>query len=157
MEDLELTEEPSMVIPAAPVLERLRSVPLFATCTDRELAAIDALVKEVEVPAGRMLVAEGQPLHEAFVVVQGEASVSVNGSRIGGVGPGAVIGEVALVDRSIPRSTVTAVTSMQLLVIDPRSFSRLLVFGDVALNMMRGVADRLRAVQRFADSTPRIH
>ena len=40
----------------------LRAVPLFAACTDQELAEVDMLIDEIEVDAGEVVIREGQRL-----------------------------------------------------------------------------------------------
>ena len=61
---------------AKPWIERLRSIDLFAQCSDKELEQIDALMTEVDVPAGRVLMHEGDLGHEAFVIEGGEVVVT---------------------------------------------------------------------------------
>jgi CRP-like cAMP-binding protein len=63
---------------------------------------------------------------EVFVVVSGIADVSIDRRTVARVGPGEPIGEMALLE-SVPRSaTVTALTPMRVLVLDPGQFAELL-------------------------------
>lgn len=126
-------------------VKQLATVPLFARCSSGDLAKIARLTDEIDVEAGRALVVEGDPGHEAFVVLEGTASISQGGVEVATVGPGAVFGEMALIDRVPRNATVTATTPMQLLVIGQREFSGLLDEApDFRNSIMAALADRVR-------------
>lgn len=131
-----------------PKIERLSQVQLFSACSKRDLARIAALCAEVEVSAGTVLIRQGEPGHEAFVVEQGKARATVRGKRGRTMGPGECFGELALL-HSAPRSaTVTAETDMHLVVLGSREFSTLLEdVPGVALKVLAAVAERLRETE----------
>lgn len=127
-------------------LEHLRAVPLFANCANSDLVAIAAAVDEIEVEAGRVLVAEGELGKEAFIIVSGEAAVTRDGNPVATLGPGAPFGEMALVDRSPRNATVTAVTPLRLLVLGQREFVGLMDGSPgFARTILAALAARLRA------------
>jgi len=68
------------------------------------------------IPAGHRLTREGVVGREAFVVLDGEADVFVDGELIATVGPGDVVGEVAI-DAGPRSATVRARTAMRVLVV----------------------------------------
>jgi CRP-like cAMP-binding protein len=107
-------------------IAQLASVPLFAQCSKHDLAEIARFVDEIDVDAGRELITEGDVGHEAFIVVDGTATVTRGGDTVADVGPGAVFGEMALIDRVPRNASVTATTPMKLIVIGKREFSGLL-------------------------------
>jgi CRP-like cAMP-binding protein len=104
-------------------LDHLARVPLFATCSTKDLQKIAKASDEIAVKAGTILTDQGQQGREAFIVVDGSATVKRNGRKITSVGPGAVIGELSLLDRGPRTATVTADTDMTVLVIDQRNFA----------------------------------
>ena len=59
-----------------PYLEHLARVPLFSTCSKRELGQLASRTTEVSVPAGRVLAREDSPGFEFFVIVSGRAVVT---------------------------------------------------------------------------------
>ena len=107
-------------------MDAMRRVPLFAGCTHDQLARIDQLGARIDVPAGRTLTREGAPGRECFVTLAGTAVASRDGAPVGVIGPGSIVGEMALLDDSPRTATVVAATPMQLLVLDRREFARLL-------------------------------
>jgi CRP/FNR family transcriptional regulator, cyclic AMP receptor protein len=130
-------------------LELLARVPLFSACSKRDLSRIASLVDRIDVREGKVLTRQGQPGHEAFIIVEGEAKVATKGRRSARLGSGDFFGELALLDRGPRSATVTAETDMVLLVVDSRSFSALLDdVPSVRRAVMRAMASRLRDTER---------
>ncbi|MHB8512136.1 MAG: cyclic nucleotide-binding domain-containing protein [Actinomycetota bacterium] len=127
-------------------IAQLRAVPLFSSLNEKELAHVDQLVDDIEVEAGEVLIREGQRGMESFVVLTGNASVSVEGDTIAELAPGEMFGEMAVLGGVNSRTaTVTSLTPMQLLVITPVNLVALLEIGGVASELIRTLVDRLRA------------
>ena len=110
----------------AEYLDHLAKVPLFAGLDRSDLEKVARAVNEISAEPGRALVTEGETGHEAFIVVEGTATISRGGEHITTVGPGAVFGEMALIDRAPRNATVTAKTPMRVLVLGQREFAGLL-------------------------------
>ena len=125
----------------------LRGLALFRTCSDKELQAASELVDETQRPAGTVLMEQGRPGFECFVLVSGQATVARDGDVLATLGPGEVIGVVALLDTSPRSATVTLDTDAHLLVLDSRGFDRLLEDAHVAKGMLRSLAHRLRELE----------
>ena len=130
-------------------VELLRGVSLFSACSNRELTRIASLADEIAVPEGRVLIRQGEPGREFFVIVHGKARVSARGKKAKTLGPGAGMGELALLDQGPRSATVTATSDMYLLVLDSRSFSSLIAeVPSVAGKIFRVMAERLRESER---------
>jgi CRP-like cAMP-binding protein len=129
-------------------VQRLAQVQLFSTCSKRDLAKIAALGDEVDVRAGKVLMRQGEPGHEAFVILNGRAKATVRGKMTTHMGPGECFGEMALL-HSAPRSaTVTAESDMHLLVLHSRAFSTLLAdVPSVTKNVLAAMAERVRGTE----------
>ncbi|CAN5788920.1 hypothetical protein BH10ACT1_BH10ACT1_16620 [soil metagenome] len=61
--------------------------------------------------AGDVLVSEGTPGDELFLVLDGVLAVDVGGSPVAEVGPGALLGERAIIEGGMRTSTLRAVTA----------------------------------------------
>jgi CRP/FNR family transcriptional regulator, cyclic AMP receptor protein len=133
-------------------LEQLRSIPLFSSCSERELATVDGLVDDFEAAAGSVLAQQGTPARQAFVIVSGTAIVEIDGVIIATLGAGDSFGEMALLSRPVGlrSATVTATSDMHLLVLEPRSFSTLMETPSVAKKLLGELSDRLRATDEIA-------
>jgi CRP-like cAMP-binding protein len=127
----------------------LGKVRLFSNCNKRELARIAALTDEVDVSEGKVIVRQGDPGRECFVIAEGKARATIRGKASQLLGPGSFFGEMALLDQGPRSATVTAETDMHLLVLGSREFSSLVnEVPTVSVRMMRGLAERLRSAER---------
>jgi CRP-like cAMP-binding protein len=127
--------------------EQLRAFPLFAGCSVEELAAVDNQGTEITVEPGEILVHEGNPGRQSFIIVSGRASVTAGGREIARLGTGDFFGEMAVLTLRPRSATVTAVTRMRVLVLEPRELATILKVSPVSHAMLRGVCDRLYAVE----------
>jgi len=107
-------------------LEHLSTVPLFAACSKKDLQRIARASDEVEIPAGRTIMKQGDIGRECFVLVEGKVRVDRNGRKVASKGPGAYFGELSLLDKGPRTATVTAETPVTVLVLGPREFSAVL-------------------------------
>jgi CRP/FNR family transcriptional regulator, cyclic AMP receptor protein len=126
----------------------LRSVPLFADCSDRQLAEIARLTDELWFEPGEVLVREGRIGHECFVLAEGEAVVSISGEPIAWVGPGDIVGEMAIVSLEPRVATVTCASRVRVYVMTSQAFTA--VFDhcpSVMRKVLATVAHRLREIE----------
>ena len=133
-----------------PKVERLSQVQLFSTCGNRELARIAALTTEMDVPAGKVLMRQGEPGRECFVIEEGTARATIPGRKNTIMGPGDCFGEMALLLDSARRTaTVTAESDMRVLVLTTREFTALLEdVPSVARKVLAVVGERLGNAER---------
>ena len=107
---------------APPDTDLLRGIAMFAPLAS---SSVEGLAVRASAGAGRpgeVVVTEGEPAHEFFVIVAGEVEVTHDGARAGREGPGEVFGEIGLL-RNVPRTaTVTAVTDVELWALDRDDF-----------------------------------
>ena len=85
-------------------LELLGRVNLFSGCSKAELRELAGITTELDVPAGRMLCKEGSAGHDFFVVVDGTATVTVDGEDVAVVEPGHGAALVNAAERPAQRS-----------------------------------------------------
>ena len=64
-------------------IELLKRVPLFAQCSRAELAQIALLSTELNLPAGRTLMKEGEPGREFIVLAEGQALLTTGSMQYG--------------------------------------------------------------------------
>lgn len=131
-------------------LDHLGQIRLFASCNQRELQKIARATDEVTIESGRVLMQQGERGREAFVIIDGTASVEIGGSHVAELGPGSAVGELALLDGGPRTATVTALTDMKVLVIDQRAFTSLL---DEVPGLARKILGRLAGMVREFDES----
>ncbi len=130
-------------------LEHLSAVDLFSACSRRELEKVAKAGDEITMTAGTLIIDQGQMGREAFVVLDGQVLVKRNGRRVATLGPGAVVGELSLLDHGPRTATVVCETDCTLLVIDQRRF--IAVLDDVPAishKLLSSLAGRIRELDR---------
>ena len=95
--------------------------------------------------AGQHIFMEGHLGDLMFVVKEGEVDVVVHGKVVETVGPGGILGEMALIDHNPRSATAVAKTECQLVQINEARFQFLVQQTPFfALEVMRVLAHRLR-------------
>jgi CRP-like cAMP-binding protein len=124
----------------------LGKAPLFSSCVTSELELLARHATVAAYLAGTPLVKEGEEGSEFFVLIEGEAVVTVGGREVDRIGPGDHFGELALIDPAPRDASVTAVSDVQTLILERRGF-RVAVrqVPAIADQVMAGLARRLRA------------
>jgi CRP-like cAMP-binding protein len=126
--------------------ELLRRVPIFSGLKRDQLAFVATRVDEVDVPAGKVLVTQGDPNHALHIIVDGEAEVSVDQKQRRNLGAGDFFGEISMLDRRPATATVRASRPLRLLVLSHAQF-RDAIKGDPELTMamLTAMCERLDA------------
>src|SRR3954453_10042980 len=63
-------------------IELLRRVPLFSECSKAQLAEIGMIADEIDVREGTVLIAEGSPGREFFILLEGNVDVTRKGKKL---------------------------------------------------------------------------
>jgi CRP-like cAMP-binding protein len=129
-------------------LDLLQRIPLFSGFDRRRMERLGMLADEVDVPAGKVLMRQGESGSDMMVVVRGSVAVERDGNRLNTLGPGDFFGEIALVDGGPRTATVTAAEASTLLVISHRDFHSMMdEFPEVAAQVMNALANRVRHLE----------
>ncbi len=122
----------------------LKRSPLFSGLSQRHLAQVARLTDDLDVPAGSVLCKEGAEGHEFFVIVEGEAAVSRDGTTLATLGAGDFFGETALLERTTRTATVTAITPLRFFLVADTAFRGLLdADPEIERRMMRTLVRRV--------------
>jgi CRP/FNR family cyclic AMP-dependent transcriptional regulator len=99
----------------------------------------------VTLPQDTVLFREGDAGDVMFAIVEGEVELTHHGTLIETVGPGDIIGEMALVDSTARSATATSRTPAKVVRVDREQFGFLVhEHPTFALNVMTVMAERLR-------------
>lgn len=100
---------------------------LFADCDRHELARIRSLVTAIMLPAGAVLIECGDAPRQFAVIADGEVTVEDGqGAELAVLGPGSIVGELALL-RDVPAGAhVRALTPLVIYVGNRREFGAML-------------------------------
>jgi len=107
-------------------IELMKSVPLFARCSKRELTEVASIADELDLDAGSTLTKQGARGQEFVVIAEGAADVVRNGKKVNTLGSGDFLGEIALITAQPRTATVKTTAPTRILVISASDFRRLL-------------------------------
>ena len=82
--------------------EELKKISIFSELTNRELKSVAKLMTELEVKEGRNLTKQGEVGREFMIIKTGSAAVRRNDRKIATLGPGDVLGELAVLSGAPP-------------------------------------------------------
>jgi CRP/FNR family cyclic AMP-dependent transcriptional regulator len=125
-------------------IDLIKRVPLFSGASKSELAQIAAIADEVDLPADRTLITEGDTGREFFALIEGTAEVTQGGRKIRTMGPGDFFGEIALISKAPRTATIVTTSPVRALVITDRAFRQLLEQSpEIAVTVLTALAERL--------------
>jgi CRP/FNR family transcriptional regulator, cyclic AMP receptor protein len=129
---------------SATKVELIARVPLFAGLSKSELGQVASIADEIDLPADKLLIREGERGREFFVLLEGEAEVARKGQQLATRRAGEFFGEIALVS-NLPRiATVKTRKPVRALVIRDVDFRALLKRTPaIAVKVLQAVADRI--------------
>jgi hypothetical protein len=132
-------------------LDLLRQVTVFDPLPLPALEQLAAGLQPRHVPAGEVVYVQGEAGDSCFVIERGSAEVLGDGHPIVTVGPGELVGEIALL-RQVPRTaTVRAVTEMDLRLLDADRFVCVVTGWETSRAVTSGHVDEL--LDRFSPET----
>jgi CRP/FNR family cyclic AMP-dependent transcriptional regulator len=129
----------------------LATVPLFGDLSARELTEVLGAGKDIEFPAGRMIVEEGSIGTDFYLILSGDATVSKGGRVIRRLRPGDFLGEISLLDGGPRSATVVAEGHVLAFRLNRPVMLRLLDRErSIARKVLLEVIKRLRSAERKA-------
>jgi CRP-like cAMP-binding protein len=127
------------------VVDDLKRVPLFADLNQRQLGKLRKCARERVHEPGMTVLREGEMSGVGFfIIVEGEATVSIGGRDVRTLGPGDHFGELALITERERVATVSARTrlrSLEIPIWEFRDFA--LANPDVTWKLLRHVVELL--------------
>ena len=123
---------------------RLQKIPVFAGLSDDELRHVAQLAAEVSVEAGKELVREGDYAYDVLAIEEGTARVERDGRVVAELGPGDVVGEMGVLERSQRNATVVAQSPMLLVTLTSWDIRRLRKSAPDAVEHLRKLVEQRR-------------
>ena len=132
-------------------VELISSLSLFADLGGPQLEAISHIFEEMTFAPGQRILRQGITGSNFYVVVDGEASVKIDGEERASIGRGDFFGEMSLLLGGAPTADVTARTPLRCLVLaGPDLHGFLDKFPTVMYRMLVAMARRLNAANQRA-------
>jgi CRP-like cAMP-binding protein len=129
--------------------DELARVPLFARCSKRQLRRLADESHVEQIDPGDKLVTQGSPSGQLYVVLAGTASVERNGTEVGRVTTGDVVGELGLLFDEPRNADVVASSALEVLGLDRAGLQRALdEVPGMGWTLLTTVAERLADAER---------
>ena len=129
--------------------ELLAHLPLFAALDPRSIEAVATLARDVALPAGTVLMREGEPAESFYLIVDGTVHVERTGQLVRSLSSGGFLGEIALVEGSQRTATATCATDCEFLVLGSFELGRVMAtFPEVRARIEATTARRPHAAER---------
>ena len=123
----------------------MKSVDIFAETPDPVLASVARIIEEVELAPGENFIQAGEAGDCLYILVEGEVRVYDNDQTLTILGPGKIVGELALLDPEPRSASAAAVTDALLFRIDREPFDEVMADRpEIALGIIRSLARRIR-------------
>jgi len=123
----------------------LTGISFFAGLPEDELDVVAATAVAVEFAEGQALTTEGDLGHCIFIVESGEAEIASGGETIGRIGPGEIVGEIAVLSSGMRTASVVATTPVRALRLFKRDVWALEQTAPEAARRLRAALDVHRA------------
>ncbi len=107
-------------------LQTLKSLELFRNLSYQEIVKVLNVAREESFPEGHRILREGDREGGLFVILEGEVAIEKNGTKMALAGPGALFGEMSLIDRGPRSADVIARSEVVTLSVSPHGFYELL-------------------------------
>jgi signal transduction histidine kinase len=133
------------------IAEVLRGLPYFSDLPQGLLDQVCRESEQINVDAETTIIEEDSLSEDMFVIVEGELRVTKQGTDrevvLATLGPGEVVGEIALLDNAPRTASVTAISPSSLIRIPANAFEDLIEDSRVVRRMFRTVTSRLRGIE----------
>lgn len=127
----------------------LRDTELFADIPGTILARVAGLMKSLDMPAGERFIEQGADGDSLYIVVEGQVAIEVNGRQIAERGPGASLGEMALLTGQPRSSTCVAAGEVKVLQLNREAFHEVMSERpELAQGIIQTLARRLDELSR---------
>jgi len=132
-------------------VDLISALSLFADLGGPQLEAISHIFEETTFAPGQRILRQGITGSNFYVVVDGEASVKIDGEERASIGRGDFFGEMSLLLGSAPTADVTARTPLRCLVLaGPELHGFLDKYPTVMYRMLVAMARRLSAANQHS-------
>ena len=125
--------------------EFIAKVPIFASCTSEEIAAIAGVAQDSFFQPAQIIVTQGTPGQAFYLILHGRVEILRDDVSLGAFGPGDFFGEMSLLDQAPRSATIRAIDQVSCLMLSSWDFKALLErHPSIAIKLLEVLSRRLR-------------
>jgi CRP/FNR family cyclic AMP-dependent transcriptional regulator len=125
-------------------VDRLAKLPLFGELDHHDLSHVAGWVTEKRFVEGDVLIEEGELPTDIYLLERGTVDVTHEDQLIATLGPGDIVGEIALLDPQRRTATVTATSSVRAVALSVDDFASMDAEMPEITKQLREMAGRRR-------------
>jgi CRP-like cAMP-binding protein len=125
-------------------VDRLAKLPLFGELDHHDLSHVVGWVNEKRFADGDVLIEEGELPTDVYLIESGTVDVTHEERLIASLGPGDVVGEIALLDPQRRTATVTATSAVRAVALSVEDFASMDAEMPEITEQLREIAERRR-------------
>jgi CRP-like cAMP-binding protein len=125
-------------------LHELSTLQVFAGLSGKHLQQVASNLDEASVPAGEVLIHEGRHNDTFWIILEGEAELTIGGRAREVVSRGGIVGLPSMFTGREANANVVAVTDVSALVASHAQFNALIGDPEIEIRFKAAVFDRLR-------------
>ncbi len=135
----------------------LKSVDIFCNIPGPVLSRVAEIAREELIDQGATVISQGEMGSGLYVVVRGEAQLTVDGVEVARLGESEFFGEMSLFDSEPTSATVIAATDLDVLKVEPLDFSDLMAERvEISHGLISVLIRRLRAASQKTSEQARV-
>jgi len=140
-------------------IEALRNSRLFKNVEHNVLKALVEIADLMEIPAHDLLIREGSLGHGMYIIIDGYLDIKIHDNSIAKLGPGDIVGELALLVPIARSADVISLTKSVLFRLRRKEFLALLEHQPlIGLNALKVLAARIVHLnEQLTESTDKLH
>jgi len=125
-------------------VDRLAKLPLFGELDHHDLSHVARWVTEERFADGDVLIEEGGLPTDVYLIESGTVDVTHEEQLIASLGPGDIVGEIALLDPQRRTATVTATSAVRAVALSVNDFASMDEEMPEITTQLRAIAERRR-------------
>jgi CRP-like cAMP-binding protein/HEAT repeat protein len=135
----------------------LKSVDIFCNIPGPVLSRVAEIAREELHDQGATIISQGEMGSGLYVVVRGEAQLTVDGVEVARLGESEFFGEMSLFDAELTSATVVAATDLDVLKVEPLDFSDLMAERvEISHGLISVLIRRLRVASQKTSEQARV-
>ena len=135
----------------------LKSVDIFFNIPGPVLSRVAEIAREELIDQGATVISQGEMGSGLYVVVRGEAQLTVDGVEVARLGESEFFGEMSLFDSEPTSATVIAATDLDVLKVEPLDLSDLMAERvEISHGLISVLIRRLRAASQKTSEQARV-
>ncbi|MEM7208417.1 MAG: Stp1/IreP family PP2C-type Ser/Thr phosphatase [Pseudomonadota bacterium] len=147
------TASPAPDVTATKKINVLKRVPLFQNLDFNQISLLLQVIRVTKYANNEVVVREGEEGDDMYVLLGGEAEVSVNGKLVANLKAGGHFGEMGLIDKAPRSATVTTTSNAVMLVLKrPELFALLRRYPDLGMKLFWSLLKKMNTRLRQSES-----